>query len=76
MKGMLFLDENWRFSSIKKAAHPAVDTEKKSHIEIASRMALSFASKLFAFVLFVQFCTTQQKAQSSIIRCLTGYKDR
>jgi hypothetical protein len=36
----------------------------------------SFASKLLAFVLIVQICTSQQSEQSSLLRCLTGYKDR
>jgi sialic acid synthase SpsE len=36
----------------------------------------NFAGKLLAFVLFVQICTSQQNEQSSLLRCLTGYKHR
>jgi hypothetical protein len=35
-----------------------------------------FAAKLLAFLLIVQTCTSQQDEQSSLLRCLTGYKDR
>jgi len=36
----------------------------------------NLAGKLLAFILIVQICTSQQSEQSSLLRCLTGYKDR
>ncbi|CAF1077448.1 unnamed protein product [Adineta steineri] len=34
------------------------------------------AEKLLAFILIVQFSSTQQAEQSPLLRCLTGYRDR
>lgn len=38
-------------------------------------IVFSFATKLFAFLLFVHICASTKNEKSSLLRCLAGYKD-